>query len=71
MSIKPGNKRVSLDVPEKLYALYCKLCLDLGITRTEGLIRYFKYLSTYHHKQRKALDEKSNTNFRLDEGEFK
>lgn len=62
-----GKRSINLDVPADLYDMYAKLCIDLGITKTEGIVRYMRYLQKQHYKHRRVLDEESPQSFKLDE----
>ena len=62
-----GKKTLNVDIPSDLFNMYSKLCIDLEITKTEGLIRYFKYLSKMYYKRRRAINEKSEPDFKLHE----
>ena len=62
-----GKRALCLDIPIELYNMFAKLCIELGISKTEGVTRYFQYLQKRHHMQRKALDEQSDSDFKLDE----
>lgn len=70
-SKKLGKKAMNLDLPADLYDMYAKLCIDLGITKTEGIIKYMRYLQAQYYKHRQALDEDSKPDFRLDGGKPK
>ena len=60
---------MNLDVPADLYDMYGKLCIDYGITKTEGIVRYFRYLKSQNYKLRKVLNDRSVSDFKLDERE--
>jgi hypothetical protein len=64
-----GKKTLHVDIPVDLFNMYTKLCVDLEITKTEGLIRYFKYLQKQYYKRRRAINEKSEPDFKLHERE--
>lgn len=54
-----------MHIPENLFVIFSKMCIDAGITKKEGIVRYLKYLKKIHNQQRKLLDEKSTANFKL------
>lgn len=66
---KEGVKALNIRIPAKLYDMYAKLCIDEGITKTEGIIRYFEYLAKMHNWNRRALNEQSKQNFSISDGE--
>lgn len=66
---KRGKRALNLDIPENLYNMFAKLCIDAGITKTEAIVRYINYLQQQRHGSRRLLDEDSKSNFKLDEGE--
>jgi hypothetical protein len=66
MTKRTGKKSLSLDIPVDLFNMYAKLCIDLGITKTEGITQYFQYLQAIYHRQRDILNEKSDASFKLD-----
>jgi len=68
MKRNTGKKALNLNVPADLYDMYAKLCIDLGISKTEGIIQYFRYLRAQYYKKRNALDEESESDFKLDAG---
>lgn len=38
--MKPRERRaLNLLIPSNLYVFFAKMCIDLGITKTEGMIR--------------------------------
>lgn len=53
---KPAKKQLHMMIPTELYDMYAKLCIDWGITKTEGIIRYFKYLEKTKWKREKNDD---------------
>jgi hypothetical protein len=55
-----GVKGLNLDLPSDLHDFYSKLCITLGITRTEGVIQYIRYLRAQQSHKRKGLNEDSN-----------
>ena len=63
-----GKKTLNVDIPLDLFTMYSKLCVDLGITKTQGIIQYFRYLKKQYHHHRQVLNEKSKSEFRIDEG---
>lgn len=69
MARRPGITQLNVDIPTQLYIMYSKLCIDLGISKAEGIIRYLEYLQKQSHRSRKnkALHEGSDETFKLDE----
>jgi len=63
---KQGKKALNVMIPADLHDMYAKLCIDLGITKTEGIVEYFQYLKKTYYKHRQVLDEKSDADFKLD-----
>lgn len=66
-----GKKALNLDIPVDLYTMYAKLCVDLDITKTEGIIQYLRYLQAQYYKHRQVLNEDSRPDFKLDTGKPK
>jgi hypothetical protein len=66
-----GKRSITVDVPIGLFNMYAKLCVDAGISKTEGFLRYLEYLASRHQRQRELVNELSNTTFILDEGKPK
>lgn len=62
-----GKKAFNIDLPVDLYNMFAKLCVDYGITKTEGIIRYLKFLQKQHHRERELLNERSRKPFKLDD----
>ena len=60
---KAGNTQMNMLVPQDLYDMFSKLCIDLGITRNQAIVRYFHYLQKQHYKKRRLLDEESTEHF--------
>jgi hypothetical protein len=65
---KLGKKSLNLDVPADLHDMYSKLCIDLGITKTDGIVQYLRYLQKQHYKHRQVLNDTSPPDFKLDAG---
>jgi len=63
---KKGQKSLNLAVQTEDYNFFAKLCIDTGITKTEGLTRYIRYLQRLPSKQRWLLDETSPKSFTMD-----
>lgn len=61
-----GKKALNIDLPVDLYNMFAKLCIDLGITKTEGIVQYLRYLQAQQYKARKPLNEQSKQDFKLD-----
>lgn len=66
MASQHGKKILYASIDAELFNMYSKLCIDMGITKTDGLIQYFKYLKKQHHNQREGLNERTKSDFRLD-----
>lgn len=65
-----GKKTLSVQIPADLYGVFAKLCLDHEISKTEGIVRYIKWLNLHHRNNRKLLDEKNKIEgqpFNMDE----
>lgn len=60
-----GKKRITVDVPSELYDMFAKLCIDNSITKTEGLVRYLKFLKEKNYHCRNLVNENTNSNFDL------
>jgi hypothetical protein len=54
-----GTKTISVEVPIDLADTFGKLCIDRGVTRTQAIIKYLKYLKAIYYKHREFLDEES------------
>lgn len=67
MAKQLGKRALNLDIPIELYNMYAKLCIDLGITKTDGIIQYLQYLHAQYYKNRRALNEHSQSDFQLDD----
>lgn len=67
MNKKAGKRALNMDIPADLFDMYAKLCIDEGITKTEGIVRYLRYLQKQYYKHRRVLDEDSKPDFKLDE----
>lgn len=67
MTKKVGKRALYVDVPDELYIMFSKLCLEKGITRTEAIIQYLQYLKAKYYKHRELLHEHSRNDFELDE----
>lgn len=66
--MRPKKKSLNLEIPVDLYNMFAKTCIDYGITKTEGIIRYFKYLQHQQRRKKEILDEGTATDtFTLDE----
>ena len=61
------TRRMHFLVPEREANIYEKLCIDYGITMTEGFVMYARWLTRKDHRARRLLNEKSDTNIKLDE----
>ena len=57
---------LNIRIPAELYQMYAKLCIDHGITKTDGIVNYLKYLQGKHQKKRDLLDEETTDDFNLD-----
>lgn len=66
-----GKRSITVDIPLGLFNMYAKLCVDAGISKTEGILRYLEYLASRQQRQRELVNELSNTTFVLDEGKPK
>lgn len=68
MEKRPGKHSLNIDIPVELYTMYAKLCVDLGITKTEGIVQYLKYLKAQGIRERRlrVLHGKSKGDFKLD-----
>ncbi len=60
-----GKKALNVDVPLGLYNVFAKICIDDGITKTEGIVQYFKYLQRQKHNNKRRLSENSESSFKL------
>lgn len=67
MGTRKDQKVLNVHIPSDLYDMYAKTCIDLQISKTEGIVRYFQYLKKTHHKKRRALDENTDSDFTLDD----
>lgn len=56
---KKPRVQFNIRVREDLFIMFCKLCLDYGISRAEGIEQYFKYLNKHFGSKRKLLDDKT------------
>jgi hypothetical protein len=66
-----GKRSITVDLPIQLFNMYAKLCVDLQISKTEGFIRYLKWVNMHKPPQRRLLNEHTESDFKLDEGEPK
>lgn len=64
---REGKKALNIDVPTRLYAMFAKLCIDMGVTKTEAITRYLEFLEAKYHRQRRFLDAESREEFNLKE----
>lgn len=60
-----GKKVLYIDVPVGLYNVYAKCCVDQGITKTEGILQYFRWLQRQKADRRKILHEETDSTFKL------
>jgi hypothetical protein len=60
-----GKKTLYVDIPVGLYNIFAKACVDQGITKTEGVLQYFRWLQRQKADRRKLLHEESDTTFKL------
>jgi hypothetical protein len=68
MTKKTGKKTLSVELPVDLYDMYAKLCIDLNLTKTEGIYRYLQYLQKKYYKHRQAINADSDDDFSLSNG---
>lgn len=61
------KKALNVDLPADLYDMYAKMCIDLNISKTEGIVQYFKYLQKQNYRQRRTLNETTESDFTLDD----
>lgn len=61
-----GKRSLNLKFDVDLYDFFAKLCIDLGVTKTEAITQYFQYLKKLHNKKRRLLSENSEETFRVD-----
>lgn len=61
-----GKKTLNIDIPADLFNFYAKACIDAEITKTEGIVRYMKYLRKQPFRSREFLNEDTESNFKLD-----
>ena len=64
-----GKKCLSVNIPEDLYYMFAKVCVNLHITKTEGITRYLRYLKRRigKGKCKKVSYEDIESQFNLDE----
>lgn len=60
---RPFNARI----PEDLYKMLKKLCVDKDMDMTEVFVKYLRYLQKIYYKNREILDENSRQTFSLDD----
>ena len=62
-----GSKSINVRVPASLHVLAKKICLDYGISITDLIVHYLKYLQKKTKSERQLLDAKSKaTDFTFD-----
>lgn len=66
MPAPKGKRTISADVDVDLYNSFAKACIDAGVSKTEALVRYIRYLQKQPSRGRKLLDEHSESDFKLD-----
>ena len=66
MSKKYGKRVLSVQIPTALFHMYSKVCIDAGVTKTEGIVQYFEYLKGLKPQYRRMVDGDSERNFKLD-----
>lgn len=66
---KKGKKVLNVHIPADLYDTYAKVCIDLGISKTEGIVQYFRFLKS-HQAQRRRIEalhaHRKDTKFKLE-----
>lgn len=62
MAQKP-KKALNLMIPAELHDSFSKLCVGWGITKTEAIAQYIKYLRSLERHQRKPLHAKAPLTF--------
>lgn len=65
-----GKKTIHVQVPANLHLMVHKLACDEGISITEIIVRYLKYLRAKPYRERRLLDAKSAPDFTLDDTSF-
>lgn len=65
--VPKGKKVLNVHLPKELYEMYAKLCIDLGISKTDGIIQYMEYLNAqpWHKRKGTVLNEGKQSNFKL------
>jgi hypothetical protein len=64
------KKVINIHIPTELHDAFAKLCVDYGITKTEAILRYMRYLKAQHISKRRLVDEHSRSHFKLDQREL-
>ena len=66
MTSPKGKKALNIELPIELHNALKKTAIDHGITVTAVIIQYIQFLQQKPVRQRKILNEQSETSFKLD-----
>lgn len=61
-----GKKSLHVQVPADLHDMLGRLCIDTGLSATAIITQYLQYLQSKHYRKREPINEKSDSDFKLD-----
>ena len=68
MGYREGRRALNINIPDKLYAILNRICTDYGLSKTECISQYLRYLEAQHYAKRRPLSASSKKSFKLEEG---
>ena len=60
-----GKQTLNVRVPVKLYMTLKRVSLNTGLSQTEIITQYLRYLDKKHYAQREPINEHSDQDFEL------
>lgn len=66
MKKSQGKKSIHVQVPVDLHDTLGRVSIDTGLSATAIITQYLQYLQAKHYKKREILNERSDTDFKLD-----